>query len=103
MTTAHAIQLTESAVASDLVPDAFAITCTAWDLAGGDYNELIDTTHEIFTQNGRIAYHSASATPSLRSVKLQRFNNTQDGLWIVSRYLKPDDIVKLVPMRKKQS
>jgi hypothetical protein len=83
------------------VNGAMMITCTAWDLAGGDYNELIDTTHEIFTENGRTAYHSASATPSLRSVKLQRFNNTSEGFWIVSRYLKPDDIVKLVPIQKK--
>jgi hypothetical protein len=34
-------------------------------------------------------------------VKLQRFNNTSEGFWIVSRYLKPDDIVKLVPIQKK--
>lgn len=45
------------------------ITCTAWDTAG-KYSELIDESHKIVI--GRNEYFSSRATPSLKTIRLER-------------------------------
>lgn len=72
------------------------ITCTAWDTAG-KYSELIDESHKIVI--GRNEYFSSRATPSLKTIRLERFELTDSGkIKTVHRYVHPDFKVQLVPL-----
>lgn len=71
------------------------IHCSAWDCVG-DYSNLIDTTHTIRLVNGTANYTYARNTPS-DNVKLARVDIAR-GLRIVSRYVKHDTQVMLMPL-----
>lgn len=77
---------------------AGVITCTAWELCG-EFNELIDNTHEVRIKGGRTTYQLAENTRN-NLVRLERLA-TDEGLRIVRRYVRPDTAVELVPIQKR--
>lgn len=75
--------------------DGVTFTCTAWELLG-DYNYLLDTTHEVMLPGGRTAYHSAAASQDHQKVRLSRL--ATNPLHQVNRYVPADQQVRLVPI-----
>lgn len=74
------------------------IQCTAWDLLG-DHSDLLDETHIVrLLPKGRV-YYAGAFLSRAQTVHLQRIVTTPTrGLNLISRYVKPDQPVELVPI-----